>query len=95
MSMIECGWCGGFCDTDNGEGAFERNGKLRYKCDNCLEEDGECVSKDGYITVDQDALDNANEAAWERQQAANLECPPVTMQEQHKQAWKQKQGIKS
>lgn len=37
MSMIICTDCGGFCDTDDGEGSFEVKGK-EYVCQACLED---------------------------------------------------------
>lgn len=36
-------------------------------------------------------VENANEAAYERQQAAHLESPPETMREQYLRAWHEHQ----
>lgn len=95
MSCVSCKSCGVWVDADCGEGAWDKGAPFGWKCDECLAEDCEKADENGEIMPDQEAIDNANEAAWERQQAANLECPPVTMQEQLEQAWKQKHGVKS
>ena len=42
-----------------------------------------------------DCFDNACEAAWERQQEDNASEPPVTLSEQHRAAWQQKQDLRS
>ena len=39
-------------------------------------------------------FENKAEQAWDRQQEANLECPPVTLNEQCEKAWKEKQGLR-
>jgi hypothetical protein len=36
-------------------------------------------------------LDNANEAAYDRQQAANLESPPESAREEQLRTWKERQ----
>jgi hypothetical protein len=80
--------------SDGGGGTWDKEAPFGWKCDECLAEDCEKADDRGYIVPDQDALNDAAEAAWERQQAANLECPPLTMDEQHMAAWKQKQGLR-
>lgn len=92
MSMVECKSCGVWVASDEGGGAYEKDSPFGWKCDECLLEDCEKADEHGYIVKDQDALDNAAEAAWERQQVANLECPPMTLNEQCEHAWKQKHG---
>lgn len=95
MSCVECKCCGTWADPDDAEGAYDKGHPFGWKCDECLIADCEKADEHGYITVDQDALDDAAEAARDRQQAANLECPPVTMQEQLEKAWNIKKGVRS
>lgn len=94
MSMVECMSCGLWVASDEGNGAYEKENPFRWKCDECMAEDGQKPDDHGYITVDQEAVDNANEAAWERQQEAFMSEPPPTLREQQEKAWKEKKGIK-
>lgn len=95
MSCVECKSCGVWVDADSGEGAWDKDKPFGWKCDECLAEACEKADDQGYIVTDQEALDNAAEAEWERQQAADPECPPITMQQQLEKAWKEKHGVKS
>jgi hypothetical protein len=94
MSMMLCSYCGDLTDTDDGgEWDVQKvNSTKRYElvCECCVEK---YLNEAGQL--DPDLPENLAEAAWEPQQTANLECPPVTMQEQHEAAWKQKRGIRS
>jgi hypothetical protein len=95
MSIVECQCCGVWVDSDDTiGGALDKDAPFGWKCERCLIDDREKADENGYRVPDQEALDEAAEAAWERRQAADLECPPVTMDEQHMLAWKQKQGLR-
>lgn len=94
MSVIQCSCCDGFSDPKDGHGEWDvprvnSTVKLEYVCGVCAEK---YITEDGQF--DPDLEDRENEAAWERQQAADLECPPITMDEQHERAWKEKQGLR-
>ena len=94
MSMVECKCCGVWADPDDAEGAYDKAAPFGWKCDECLMDDCEKADDHGYIVPDQDALDDRAEVAYERKQAADLECPPMTMQEQLEQSRKQKHGFR-
>lgn len=94
MSMMRCSYCDDFEDTDSCDGEWDvprvnSTVKIEYVCGVCAEK---YITEDGQF--DPDLEDRENEAAWELQQAANLECPSVTMQEQYEAAWKQKRSLR-
>lgn len=66
--------------------------------------DVDCVCSDcegsGWVECDRGGVNCpysccACEAAWERQEADKASEPPVSMDEQHRAAWKQKQALKA
>lgn len=92
--MMACSTCDRFRDTDTDVGNWDvpcinSIAKLDYICGACGEK---YINEDGQY--DPDLEDRMNEAAYDRQQAADMESPPVTMDEQHAAAWKQKQGLR-
>lgn len=79
-----------------------------FECASCCgygtddrEADGQCFCCNGagWISCDRGGVDCphsvcACERAWERQQEDNASEPPVTMAEQHRAAWEQKQELR-
>jgi hypothetical protein len=75
MSLMRCSYCDEFHEADASDAKWNvprvnSAVTLEYVCGVCAEK---YITEDGEF--DPDLEDRENEAAWERQQAANLECP--------------------
>ena len=86
------------CERCKGQGQLEKPDA----CDDCGEcvEDGETFDHvvEAMETFEKilcdNCFDNRCENAWVDQQQDLLDNPPVTLDEQHRAAWEQKQGLR-
>lgn len=72
-----------------------RERHMRYMCEKCGLHSFEPLTH--HDSVDEywcrDCMDNEAEAAYMRQQEADLESPPESSREEHLRTWKEKQEL--
>lgn len=72
-----------------------RGRHMMHKCEHC----SHAMHGEGFYNEAEDeywcgsCVDNANEAAWERQQERDLESPPESAREEQIRTWEEKQKL--
>jgi ssDNA-binding Zn-finger/Zn-ribbon topoisomerase 1 len=72
----------------------ERERHMTHRCEKCKSAFGELQYNEDFDEYWCDScIDNANEAAYDRQQAANLESPPESAREEQLRTWNEHQKL--